>query len=274
MDVLYYTIIAIIVGAIFRTVWAFGWKIYKEQTTKFNVIYLYTTLLSMAFSIAFAPALIFSGLLKFAVLGQPSLGFLMFAFFCVGYFFNSILNKPVSLIISIVQNYQATLKTTKVALPQVSSDLRRKLIIAGVIALLIGLVAASSVYAYTVYQASIHTTGTIEAYGVKVYSDSEGTVEVTNVNWGLLAPGESKDMTLYIKDTGNTPITLNIWTQNWLPLNAQTSLTFTTDYPTGTVINPNALLAVKMTLKADPLISGITDFSYTVVITAPPVPHT
>ena len=64
----------------------------------------------------------------------------------------------------------------------------------------------------------INNQAAIKAVGVGVYQDSELTVPLTEINWGILEPGEKKNHTAYIENESNVPITLVLTTDNWSPV--------------------------------------------------------
>jgi len=64
----------------------------------------------------------------------------------------------------------------------------------------------------------INNQAAIKAVGVGVYQDSELTVPLTEINWGILEPGEEKNHTAYIENESNVPITLVLTTDNWSPV--------------------------------------------------------
>ena len=72
----------------------------------------------------------------------------------------------------------------------------------------------------------IRNIGRIKAIGIEVYWDAQCTEKVTEIDWGLLGPGDLAGVTVYIKNIRNTPAILNVTTELWSPLNADLYLTF------------------------------------------------
>lgn len=105
----------------------------------------------------------------------------------------------------------------------------------------------------------------IKAVGVGVYLDPALTVPLTEINWGVLEPGEEKNHTAYIKNESNVPITLVLTTENWSPLNASSFVALTWDYD-GQLLEVDGSVEVTFTLTVDPAISGIEAFSFNIVI--------
>ena len=111
----------------------------------------------------------------------------------------------------------------------------------------------------------ISNQATIKAVGVDVYQDPALTLPLTEINWGILEPGEEKNHTAYIKNDSNVPITLILTTENWSPLNASSFIALTWDYD-GQLVEVDGFVEVTFTLAVDPAISGIDAFSFDIVI--------
>ena len=105
----------------------------------------------------------------------------------------------------------------------------------------------------------------IKAVGVGIYRDPALTVPLTEIDWGVLEPGEQKNHTAYIKNESNVPITLVLTTENWSPLNASSFVALTWDY-NGEPLGVDGFVEVTFTLAVDPVISGIDAFSFDIVI--------
>jgi hypothetical protein len=136
-----------------------------------------------------------------------------------------------------------------------------------VTACLIGALVGSAV-TFAVMQRSynINNLAQVKSVGVEVYVDSQLTVRLTEINWGAVEPNESKTFTAYIRNAGNTPITLSLNTENWVPANASSMIHVSCDYLGGTVEAWQALM-VTFELRVDPAVTGIDAFSFTMVIT-------
>jgi len=126
---------------------------------------------------------------------------------------------------------------------------------------------APSIYGFLSSVLTLRGTGDIRTIGVAAYWDSNCTKEVTTIDWGLIEPGSSKSVTIYLKNEGNTPITLSLNTTDWSPSNASDYLSLSWDY-LGDEIKGGEVIRVSMTLTVSPNISGITSFSFNIIITA------
>jgi hypothetical protein len=135
------------------------------------------------------------------------------------------------------------------------------------LALSVGLVVGSALtYAALQVSFSIPTSGSVYAVNVGVYSDSSCTQILTSISWGSVHPGESLDRTVYVKNTGNAPITLSMTTSGWSPAAANGPITISWNKE-GTVLNAGQSTAATITLSTSAGISGITDFSVNIIVT-------
>jgi hypothetical protein len=113
---------------------------------------------------------------------------------------------------------------------------------------------------------ALPTRGSISAINVGLYSDSECTQKLTSIDWGDISPGGTSTQTIYIKNAGNTPLTLKLTKDNWNPSEANGPITINWDRE-DTNINAGQSLQAVITLNVSSTISGITDFSVDIVIT-------
>jgi len=122
---------------------------------------------------------------------------------------------------------------------------------------------ASAVY----YSITVQSRGKIKGIGVGIYADAEASIVVSEIDWGILEPGESVDLTVYIKNEGNVVANLTLTTEAWTPPEAEESIGLTWDYD-GTELDVSEIRCVTFTLAIDPSIIGINEFSFDIVVTA------
>jgi hypothetical protein len=114
---------------------------------------------------------------------------------------------------------------------------------------------------------TISNIGSIKGVGVGVYWNRACTNRTSSANWGVIDPGTSKTLTVYVKNEGNAATTLSMATQNWNPSTASSYLTLSWNY-TGQTLSVNQVLQIRLTLTVSSTISGITSFSFDIIITA------
>jgi len=115
------------------------------------------------------------------------------------------------------------------------------------------------------YSQPVSNTGAVKAIGVGVYWNSNGTNEVTSINWGTLEPGSSTNRTCYIQNEGNSALILSMNATNWNPSNASDYISLNWDYG-GQLVNPSELIPVIFTLSISDSVEGITSFSFDITI--------
>ena len=130
-------------------------------------------------------------------------------------------------------------------------------ILATVSTLVFGLLSAST---------TISNTGNVKAVGVGVYWDSGCSQEVSLIEWGSLDPGETSSVTVYVRNEGNVAVVLNMTTENWAPTLASSYITLDWDRE-GHVLSPGESVQTVLTLSVSSSITGITSFSFDIVIT-------
>jgi uncharacterized membrane protein len=128
-----------------------------------------------------------------------------------------------------------------------------------------GLLVFQALSAFTT-STTISNTGTLKAVGVGVYFDAGMTNRATTVDWGMLEPGTQKTVTVYVRNEGNSPLTLTLSTSNWSPSTASSYLTVTWNYD-GQAINAGANLKVVLTLTTSSSIIGVSNFNFNLIIT-------
>lgn len=260
MDSLTLSIVLFIIGAVTYTAISYVAKYLKKPETRFNMLYLITALLSMFLVIMLSPTFLLPGILPFAVSGATGTGYIIIASFSMGLTGNFFLNLPLTYLLKKLSEAKITQLTT------VKPSIKYVLYVLATIAL-IGLIFGASVYAVVQYQASIHTTGTIKTVGVKIYSNPELSDELVTIDWGLRPPGSEVSVEMWVQNTGNSPVTLTFYTDNWNPAAASDYMTLSWDYA-GQTINPNAAQKIILTLSVSAEISGITNFSFDITVVA------
>jgi hypothetical protein len=137
-----------------------------------------------------------------------------------------------------------------------------KIIIA---ALLIAISLIALAYSLLHYAIVIKNHATIKTLGVGVYWDQACTLKATEISWGLLEPGTSKNVSLYVANEGNTFGYLSMNTTNWQPVNASDFilLTWTAE---GEGLDVGQVIYVTFTIEVLASISRIHDFSFDILV--------
>jgi len=114
---------------------------------------------------------------------------------------------------------------------------------------------------------TISNSGSVRGIGVGVYWNSACTNATSSVNWGILDPGSSKTVSVYIRNEGSSAATLAKATQNWNPSAASSYMTLNWNYA-GQTLSANQVLQINLILVVSSAVSGITNFGFDIIITA------
>ena len=115
---------------------------------------------------------------------------------------------------------------------------------------------------------TLSSTGSIQIQttpGIGVYSTAQCSTQLTSVSWGTLQPGGNQNAICYIKNEGNTPITLSLQSSNWSPASASNYLALSWNY-NDQPISPDQVVQITITLSVASNISGITNFGFDITI--------
>lgn len=133
-------------------------------------------------------------------------------------------------------------------------------------ACLIGMVVGSAVtLAVLNAQRAIPSSGLVVAVNVGVYSDSGCDQNLTSIDWGSVYPGGSVSRTIYVKNTGNAPITLSMTTTAWNPTVAAGQINVTWDKENA-VLNAGQSTSATLSLSVSQNVSGVTSFSMNIIV--------
>jgi len=125
----------------------------------------------------------------------------------------------------------------------------------------------AGVYALLAFRA-IRNVGKIATVGISVWWDANCTQNCTEIDWDSLPPGENVSKVIFVRNEGTVPGNLSFVTQDWVfdnvPSNASEFLSLTWNY--SGKIESQEIVPVTLTLSAKPEISGITNFSFTIVV--------
>ena len=126
--------------------------------------------------------------------------------------------------------------------------------------------SAATAVGVSLVERRISSQGRIKAINVEVFSDAACTQVLTAIDWGLLEPSQVVSRTVYLKNVGNTPLTLSMSTSTWAPSSAASYISVNWNAG-GKVINPSTTLGANITLSVSSAIGGIDSFSFYIVIT-------
>ncbi len=123
------------------------------------------------------------------------------------------------------------------------------------------------VTALAINQASttVSHTGTIQTVNVGVFQDSACTQPLSTLDWGPREPGTSASKTVYVKNTGNVALTLNMTVTSWNPSAAASYITLTWNRQ-NYVLAAGTSVSALLTLSVSANVNGFTSFSCVTII--------
>jgi len=136
----------------------------------------------------------------------------------------------------------------------------------GIAVAVAGIMMLTSVLALLQSNRTFSNTGTITTVNVGAYQDSGCTQVLSTIDWGSVVPGSSSNRTIYVKNTGNAPISLNMTVNTWSPSNAANYMNLTWNQGS-TVLNVGNSVATLLVLSVSASVTGITSFSFNATIT-------
>jgi hypothetical protein len=124
----------------------------------------------------------------------------------------------------------------------------------------------TSVLALIQSNTSFTNSGIVGTVNVGVYSNTACTQTVSSIAWGTMNPGTSTVQTVYVKNLGSVTMTLNMTSNSWTPSNSPTYMSLTWNAENASVAAGSSVQA-NFTLTISPSITGISAFSFNIVIT-------
>jgi len=130
----------------------------------------------------------------------------------------------------------------------------------------LGVVLTTLVFGVLMTNQTVNNTGNVKAMGVSVYSDSGCTQQLSLLQWGTLDPGAKRNYTVYVKNTGNVGVALNLTTSNWNQSAARSYITLAWNREAYALTHQTSVSTV-LTLTVSSSISGVQGFSFDIIIT-------
>ena len=112
---------------------------------------------------------------------------------------------------------------------------------------------------------TLSSTGSVKAINVEVFWDLACTQVVSSIDWGTPEPGDSVNRTVYVKNSGSAPMNVSLSASGWVPVEAGNYLTMSWDRE-GAVVAADEVVQALLTLDVSVSITGITDFSFDIII--------
>jgi hypothetical protein len=107
--------------------------------------------------------------------------------------------------------------------------------------------------------------GTITTLNVGLFLDQDSTQNCTSLSWGGVYAGESVSKTIYVKNTGDLPLTLSMSITDWNPKSANGPLSMTWNRE-NYVLDPEEVIDVALILTISENVEQLSTFGYNMLI--------
>jgi len=128
------------------------------------------------------------------------------------------------------------------------------------------LLGSASTLAIQRYTQRIENKAAVKVLGVGIYKDLNFTVSVTEIDWGTLEPGESKNVSAYILNESNVPLNLSMTSLDWQPINASDYMALSWNQE-ATALQIGGYVDATFTLALSYETPPFRNFSFTIVVT-------
>jgi ABC-type multidrug transport system fused ATPase/permease subunit len=146
---------------------------------------------------------------------------------------------------------------------QSGNNPRRKAILT-VIYMLTVIVLGTIVVNFGSTIAVVHA-GSVEGFGVGIYWDRACTNRTVFLDWGYIAAGSSTSLTVYVKNEGNSAVSLWLSTSTWTPVTSSSHISLSWNY-SRQILNTGQIIPLTLTLTVEPALTGVTNFIFSTTI--------
>ena len=131
-----------------------------------------------------------------------------------------------------------------------------------ILLVILGIIVGNPVWSLPVAHADY-----VRGVGVGIYWDQGCTNRTLSIDWGLIAPGSNNTVRVYVRNEGDSAVSLWMTTSNWTPSVTLDCMTLIWTY-SGRILSADEVIPMELILNVSPTVTGITDFSFDTVITA------
>lgn len=102
---------------------------------------------------------------------------------------------------------------------------------------------------------------------IDVFWDANCMNPVASIDWGTLSPGDIENLTVFVRNEGESSTVLALNVSDWNPLPAASYLSIGWNY-SGTAVPPGQVLPITLSMVVNETISGITNFGVNVTVSS------
>jgi hypothetical protein len=144
---------------------------------------------------------------------------------------------------------------------RIGNRIHRRVVFASIMCIILAVILGTIISSRTVAKAN-----SVSGFGVGVYWDQGCTNRTLSLDLGLVEPGSNSTVRVYVRNEGDSAVSLWMKTSNWTPSAASGYMTLNWNY-SGISLSADEVIPLELTLSVSPTVSGITDFSFDTVIT-------
>ena len=119
----------------------------------------------------------------------------------------------------------------------------------------------------TIDQTTTSSTALTASLELGVYRSQTSMQAVTQIDWGIVYPDDSRAYNLYLVNEGNVPCHLFLNATNWQPAQIREQITVTWDY-NGEVVAPDQGINLTVTLTTAANLENVGTFTFDLTITS------
>ena len=105
----------------------------------------------------------------------------------------------------------------------------------------------------------------LNGINIEFYEDSECTNKITELNWKIMKEDDKVTKTLYLKNTGDMPVILNMKVSEYIPSDIRELISLSWDME-GLSLNPGESTPAQFSFSLNKLIKGIDEVGYNITV--------
>lgn len=112
---------------------------------------------------------------------------------------------------------------------------------------------------------ALQNTVIVKSIDIGVYWDANCTIDVDDIDWGIMEPGENKTLETYLRNKGNVKIFLSILPADWSSPEVEELMSFSTSYQ-GQPVGARETIPLNLTLHLSPAVRDVDTFGFSIII--------
>jgi len=159
---------------------------------------------------------------------------------------------------------ERTVHSKVLSTTQISNRVHKRVLFATMSIILV--IALGTIVGKSGSSKPVARASSMSGVGSGIYWDQACANRTLSLDWGLVEPGSSSTMRVYVRNEDDSAVSLWMATSNWTPQIASEYMTLIWTY-SGRILSTNEVVPIDLILTVCPNASGITDFSLDVIIT-------